>query len=503
MQSLGALSVSDLLTNPTKPKIRIEVFLGAFSPVNPWYKYGEFKYGEQKYGGSGWIPVEDLPDIAEDILSEMTISLGGAFVDPEPIAAEWSAKIFNKDALFFPSHPTSDLTSFFSMGRRVRLSIGIEVGGTDYWWYQITGPMNRPIFEENLLEINLTGQDYTQVLADTTLNAGNNYWGTTKTISTVAAQYDYVMNGDTTGLFYATWDGVDIFYGNTFYYDAVNNKFWFNADETILNGVNNLVVHYFQAQSPENVIADLLVIANLYANQADALADMDYTATGITIDRVGFPVGTSILEAIKLICERCNYRFRFKYDQTPYFKPKATIKAAGSEDLELTCNQYGDYKYYEDDSELFNNVVIEGEEQNVPEGLQSSETSKLRDSALDSTSINIVGEKTLPIDNHLFQDQAELTAMAATLLAEYKDVKKYIDFKMAFSPIPLERGDTVKLNVRLTAKDGRGSKYASFKYGDGTKYGDNGIILAQRGLVRDIKIDSFQNAITLEEVAYS
>jgi len=47
---------------------------------------------------------------------------------------------------------------------------------------------------------------------------------------------------------------------------------------------------------------------------------LDYTVTGVTIDRVRFNSGVSALYAIQKLCERVNYQFFFKYDGTPYFK---------------------------------------------------------------------------------------------------------------------------------------------------------------------------------------
>lgn len=499
MQSLSPLTIADLLKKGTEPLLKIELFSGKFSPFAGWDTYGSKKYGEGIYGG-GWWDIADLPGIDGDCLVSLSLSISTGVASPRPVAATWEATVFNKDALFFPEHPTSDLRVVFTMGRIVKLYVGIKVSDVDYFWLQMIGVMSKPNFEGRLLEVNISGFDYTQVLTDTKLKSPDNFWGSNVTESTVADQYEYTMPAACKGIYIAYWDGTAIYNGNDWTYDSVNNKFVFNSDKTIIDGVDNLLIYYFTQQIPENIIADLLVTAGLYGNQASALLAMEYTATGLTIDRVWFNAGNSALHAIKLICERCNYRFYFKYEGIPVFKPKPSAKVAGSEDLQLTHNQIADYKYYEEDEELFNRIVIEGEEQASPIWKQDAEPNRLRGSASDSDSIEAIGEKTWPIINHLFQDQTTIDNMCATLLAEFMVQKKYMSFNLEFSPIPIEIWDTIRIQTRLTPPSGKGKRYGTFKYGDGTKYGNNGIVIVQRGLDRDIKIDRFSNKMILEEV---
>lgn len=499
MQSIAPLSISDFLRKGIEPLIKLELFSGHFSPFAPWDFYGSKKYSEGLYGG-GWHNINELSGIDGDCLETLSLSISTGLASPKPVAATWSAMFSNKDALFFPAHPTSKYTNIFTMGRKAKLYIGIKVGGTDYFWQQLLGVMNKPEFGGQLLEVNISGFDYTQVLTDTRLKSPDNYWGADVTKSTVADQYEYNMPAACKGIYIAYWDGTPIYNGNDWTYNSDSNKFVFNPDKTIADGTNNLKVYYYTQQIPENVIADLLVTAGLYGNQAAALANMEYTATGLTIDRAWFNAGNSALHGINLICERCNYRFHFKYDGVPVFKPEPSAKANGAEDLQLTHNQIAEYDYREDDSELYNRITIEGEEKASPIWKQDAEPNRLKGSSKDQDSIDEIGEKTWPITNHLFQEQTTIDDMCDTLLAKFKVQKKYISFNLEFSPIPLEIWDTVRIQRRLTPPSGYGKKYSTFKYGDGTKYGDNGIIIIQRGLVRDIKINRFSNQITLEEV---
>jgi hypothetical protein len=75
--------------------------------------------------------------------------------------------------------------------------------------------------------------------------------------------------------------------------------------------------------------------------------------------------------------------------------------------------------------------------------------SRLTGSASDATSIATYLEHTESIRNHLFQDQASLDAMCATLLAERKDPKWFVTLDVGRCVAPLEVGDTVQWRVTL------------------------------------------------------
>jgi len=95
--------------------------------------------------------------------------------------------------------------------------------------------------------------------------------------------------------------------------------------------------------------------------------------------------------------------------------------------------------------------------------------SQLRGEAHDNASITAYGERTLTISNHLFQTQAAIDAMCASLLAEYKDPKWYTDLEMHFLPVPLELGDNIQWEEQLSPTQD----------------------ITQTGIIRDIKIDNF------------
>jgi len=284
-----------------------------------------------------------------------------------------------------------------------------------------------------------------------------------------------------TGPFHVTLDGDDVWQAEVdegWYYaeDAEPGPdppahpagiVFFDHNKVVAGGLA-IVVYYYTAQAPENVVADLLVYAGLYINQAAALAAMDFVATGITIDNVWFKVGTNCLKAITMLCERCDYRFYFKYDGTPSFRPKPT---AGAADFTFTDPKQitsinGPYR---DKSEIKNRIIIEGMKQAAPVGDDETLPSELKGEANNAASIAAYGERTMTIKNHLFQTQAAIDAMCISLLAEYKDPKWYSDIMMDYNPVPLEIGDTIQWEERLSPT----------------------LNITETGVIRDIKIDNF------------
>jgi hypothetical protein len=273
------------------------------------------------------------------------------------------------------------------------------------------------------------------------------------------------------GPYYVTLDGDPVWQGEEdegWYHEEDTRRVFFDINKEVDNGTDNLVIYYFTAEAPEN--ADLLVKAGLYANRVAALAAMEYTATGITIDRIWFEPGSTCLDAVKKLCERCDYRFHFKYDGIPVFKPKPAP--------EETAFTFTDQKHitssriYQDWNEIRNKIVIKGMKQAEPVSRDETVPSELKGEAYDQDSIDTYGERTLTINNHLFQDQASIDAMKASLLAEYKDPKWYADIEVPFNPVPLELGDKMSWKERLSPV----------------------LEITHTGVIRDIKIDDF-NAI--------
>ncbi len=322
-----------------------------------------------------------------------------------------------------------------------------------------------------------------------------------KPVTWIHWNQEYTLPTGATGIYCATLDGVALEYGadpDGYYYDSVHSEFQFHPNSTPLGGTNDLVVYYYTAQVPEEVVADILGNVNLYADGEAALAAMTYTATGISIDRVWFEAGGSALSAIRKICERCNYRFYFKYDGTPAFIPAPSIKAAGSEDATLEEYHISDPVYYEDASEIHNTITINGESIAQPLGTEQTMASNYTGTDSDVDSIDSYGNRTESIDNHLFQSDADCASMAATLLAEYKDPKKYLDFTANINAMPIEIGDTLSVKLKVTTSAGYGSIYDLFLYDSGALYDTSANILTVRGLVRDIKLSGADAMYKLE-----
>lgn len=287
----------------------------------------------------------------------------------------------------------------------------------------------------------------------------------------------YELPGASKGPYYVTLDGNPVWQGEEdegWFHEESTRRVFFDINKTVANGTSNLIVYYFTTESPENAVARLLFKAGLYASEAAALAAMDYTATGITIDKIWFKPGSSCLNAIKKFCERCDYRFYFKYDGTPVFKPKP---APGSISFTFTDpKQITSFSTYQDRSEIKNRIVIEGMKRAEPVSKEETMPPELKGEAHDQPSIDEYGERTLTIKNHLFQEQAPIDAMCTSLLAEYKDPKWYTDLVMDFLPVPLEISDEIQWEERLSPV----------------------LDITKSGVIRDIKIDNFNTTYVCE-----
>jgi hypothetical protein len=154
----------------------------------------------------------------------------------------------------------------------------------------------------------------------------------------------------------------------------------------------------------------------------------------------------------------------------PHFKPAPTHGDPVAWFSTRTVAEYGDFQ---DVEEVRNRIVIEGIEQGAFSTAKDKKTSRMVCAATyDQPSIDAYREKTHPVTNDLFQDQASLDAMAATLLAAFKDPKLYTDLPAPHNPIPIERGDTVEWDIELRVPDGGGT--------------DTGLKNTVRGIVRDV-----------------
>lgn len=281
----------------------------------------------------------------------------------------------------------------------------------------------------------------------------------------------YELPSESKGPYYVTLDGEPVWQGEEdegWYHEESTRRVFFDINKTVANGTDNIVIYYFTTESPENAVADLLVKVGLYADRATALAAMDYTATGVTVDRIWFEAGSTCLNAIKKLCERCDYRFHFDFDGTPVFKPEPS---PGAVTFAFTAQKHiASALTYQDRNEIRNRIVIEGMKQAEPVNKEETIPPELRGEAHDQTSIDAYGERTLTIKNHLFQDQTAIDNMVTSLLADRKDPKWYADVEVPHKPVPLELGDKISWKERLSPS----------------------LEITQEGVARDIKIDNFK-----------
>jgi len=281
------------------------------------------------------------------------------------------------------------------------------------------------------------------------------------------------------GPFRVILDGADVWWGEEdegFGYEEATRRVFFDINKTVGTGTDNLVIHYFTAESPENALADILVKVKLYADRNAALTAMGNPDTGIIIDRIWFDAGSPYLNAIKKICERCDYRFHFSYAGIPVFKPKPAPETIA---FTFTDQKHiASFSNYQSRNEIRNRVVIEGMKQAEPVNKEETLPPELRGEAYDQTSIDTYRERTLTIKNHLFQDQTSINNMCTSLLAEYKDPKWYSDVEVECRFVPLELGDKMAWKERLSPT----------------------LEIAQEGIIRDIKIENFNTTYKCETV---
>jgi len=289
----------------------------------------------------------------------------------------------------------------------------------------------------------------------------------------------YELPGTSKGPYYVTLDGNPVWQGEEdegWFHEESTRRVFFDINKVVANGTDNIVIYYFTTESPENAVADILVKCGLYADRATALSGMEYTPTEILIDKIWFDAGGDGVKAIMKLCERCDYRFHFKWDGTPVFKPKPAPESTA---FTFTDQKHiASFSNYQDRREVKNRIVIEGMKQAEPVTKEETVPPELRGEKSDPTSIDTYGERTLSIRNHLFQDQDSIlneagdAGMCVTLLAEYKDPKWYSNVEVPFNPVPLELGDKISWKERLS----------------------HVLEVTQTGVTRDIKIDNF-NAI--------
>lgn len=576
----------------------------------------------EAYIGSAWVNLTTY--LVKDSLS---VSPSGAGRTTEVICGSWSAEFWNTDGEFNPFHTTSAYTSYFRIGRLVRISLGIEVAGVTTYWQVLNGYMDAPKFTGQTVQV--SGTDYLKALADTALHEPYLNWGTHQHFTSVAtggtgtelydeadaceigageadsvaswsvgggstpatvesvagysstfamlltrgetsstAQYahdsnivtlaagqtyilsfkglvtagtnyarvaayetvggspkflaqrmvtaftdeteysfqftattssalqlrvmidtpaaaagdavridqvsvktydpttwyKYQMAADCRGVYAVTVAGEFVAHGDEdvlrrqtgaaestgggWHYDVSSNTMCFSETMQITAGLD-VIAYYYQTQTPEDVIADLLVAGHLYSTRALAKAAMDYEATGIALERVYFDAGTSALEAARMLCERANYRFWVTGPGVFSFRPGDALGATADFTFSSIAQLGKGTALTQDLETVANRVTIEGEEKTILPAT-ADKPSKWSGESEDATSIDLYLERTRAISNRLFQDQDSVDDMCDELVAEFKDPKWYVEVAVPFCATPFEIGDSVTLQVPLT-----------------------------------------------------
>jgi len=263
---------------------------------------------------------------------------------------------------------------WMKQGRKIKLFAGIKKNETNYPYQLILGriddfKLNKKSGEEICT---VTGRCLMRMVLDFKLYFPNTYWGTDHTYNTIANKIRYDLETDCKGIYRVfldstpPYDGSNLeeIYENTDWsYDWHNNQLIFTPRRIPdFAGTNNLKVYYFQTQDVEDVVADVLLAAGIFADETERnawLVNEYCTETGKTIDRVWFDTGTSALKAITLLSEIVQYRFYFDYAGNPIFRSEPS---AGP-----LVNTISDYEAKIEDieenvEEVYTHIIVIGEE---------------------------------------------------------------------------------------------------------------------------------------------
>jgi len=280
----------------------------------------------------------------------------------------------NTNNRYDPVNLGSSYYGWLSQGRKIKLYAGIRKNETNYPYQLILGRVDDFKLGKRAGQdiCTITGRCLMRMVLDFKLYSPNTYWGTNITYNTIANKIRYDMEADCKGVYRvfldstSPYDGSNLeeIYENTDWsYDWHNNQLVFTPRRIPdFAGTNNLKIYYFQTQSIENVVADILLAAGIFANETERntwLASGYCTATGKTIDRVWFAAGTSSLKAITLLSEVVQYRFYFDYAGNPIFKPKPSV---GSPVSTISDYETKIEDVEENIDETYTHIIVIGEE---------------------------------------------------------------------------------------------------------------------------------------------
>lgn len=327
---------------------------------------------EIDWDGTG-TDYKDLPDVIDfsiDTNIEDEVSRFCAY--------SFTITCLNTDKRYFSWNTASSYYGWLKQGRRIRIWAGIQKDSEPYLYQWIIGRVDdyslSTVAGEKIC--NISGRDFMRAILDYKLYSPNTYWGTTQTFNTSSGVSTYSSTGadwlSCKGIYIAYLDSIDpydgghlieIYKGRDFGYVESDNEFSFLADVIPdYSGTNNLVVYYYQAQSIESVVGDILYYAGIFASTGARdtwLADTNYvTPTGKEINRVWFNTGTSAFEAIRLLAEVAQHRFYFDYEGDPIFKPKLSI---GTSIDAFSDNCISEQGASENIDEVYNHIIVIGE----------------------------------------------------------------------------------------------------------------------------------------------
>jgi len=286
----------------------------------------------------------------------------------------------NIDDRYGPLNSSSPYYNYLKQGRRIKLWAGIRKDEEDHPYQLILGRVDDFKLSKKAGEdiCTITGRCLMRMVLDFKLYSPNTHWGTSATYNTVANKIRYDMEADCKGVYQVFLDSTspydgshleEIYENSDWSYDWHNNQLIFTPKRIPdFVGTNNLKVYYFQIQNVEDVVADILLAAGIFANDAERNAWLvsEYcTATEKTIERVWFNTGTSALKAITLLSEVIQYRFYFDYAGNPIFKQKPSTDSPVNtiSDYETKVENVG-----ESVDETYTHIIVIGEERDRVEG---------------------------------------------------------------------------------------------------------------------------------------
>ncbi|GAH71240.1 unnamed protein product, partial [marine sediment metagenome] len=133
-----------------------------------------------------WIPLSALDD--KNYVEDVSISLGGAGMTPDPIGGSLTVTLSNEGSIFHPKHPDSGYEDYIKAGRKIKISIGATYDDTPYWWQRIIGYIGEPNFEMPSFKVNVSGADYMKFLEDLELREPiETQWRLEETFDSIAS----------------------------------------------------------------------------------------------------------------------------------------------------------------------------------------------------------------------------------------------------------------------------------------------------------------------------